>query len=180
MADYLRTMRWTLYTTGTILIALGVVSFLHPLASLMSLAFFIGIGFVITGVNHLIPWFSMRESSIRPFWLLPQGIADLLLGGVMLARIGVTTLMIPVMLGFWVMLMAGLRFFTAFQIRRAGMKNWWMSLFSAAALLVCALVVIASPVIGALIITGLIGFAFICAGLLAIVEGRLIYPAAAS
>ena len=71
--DSLKSMRWTLITSGVILIVLGIVSFFFPLASLMTLAFFIGIGFVVAGINHLVPYFSMRGSPLRPGWLLWQG-----------------------------------------------------------------------------------------------------------
>ncbi len=176
MTDYLKSMRWTLFTTGGILILLGIVSCFHPLASLMSFAFFIGIGFVVAGINHLVPYFTMRGSSYRPSWLLPQGILDILLGVLMLTRIGLTTLMIPVLLGFWVMFMGVLRLYSSFQLKRAGLKKWWILLISGVLLLLCALMVISSPILGALLVTWLIGAMFICAGAAAIAEGRLIYP----
>lgn len=176
MTDYLKSMRWTLFTTGGILILLGIISFFHPLASLMSLALFIGIGFVVAGINHLVPYFTMRGSAYRPSWLLPQGIIDILLGVLLLTRIGMTTLMIPLMLGFWVMFMGVLRLYSSFQLKRAGLQNWWLLLVSGIVLIVCSLVVLSSPIVGALFVTWLIGGMFICAGAAAIAEGKLIYP----
>ncbi|MDR1731109.1 MAG: DUF308 domain-containing protein [Synergistaceae bacterium] len=175
MIDYMKTMRWTLCTTGAILIVLGILSFFHSLETLFSLAFFVGAGFLITGVNHLIPWFSMKGSPLRPLWLLPQSVLDILLGLLMLIRPGLTAFMIPVALGCWILLMAFLRFFSAFQVRRAGLSRWWMMLLSAVALVFCGMMMIASPLAGVAVVTWLVGSSFIGAGLLAIAEGRLLY-----
>lgn len=174
--DHMKSVRWTLFTTGGILILLGLISFFHPAASLMSLAFFIGIGFVVSGINNLVPYFTLRGTPFRPPWLLPQGILDLLLGVIMLAKIGVTTLMIPIMLGFWVMFMAVLRMIDSFRLRRAGFRKWWLIFVGGIALLLCSLMVLSSPALGALFVTWLIGAMFICAGVMAIAEGKLIYP----
>lgn len=173
--DYLKSMRWTLYTTGGIFILLGIVSFFHPLASLMSLAFFAGIGFLVAGINHLVPYFTMRGSALRPGWLLPQGILDVLLGLVMLTKIGLTTLMIPILLGLWVLFTAVLRLVVSFRLRAAGLKRWWMMLISSVVLFLSSLVMLSSPIVGAFIITWLIGGMFVCAGFAIIAEGKLIY-----
>ena len=173
--DSMKSMRWTLYTTGGILILLGVLSFFYPAASLLSLALFLGIGFIVAGINHLVPYFSMKGDPLRPGWLLPQGILDLLTGVLMLTRLGLTAFMIPVLLGIWMFFMGGLRIVAAFRIRRARIRRWWMMLVSGVLTLLCAFLVASSPILGAAMVTALIGGAFIFAGALTIAEGRFVF-----
>lgn len=173
--DYLKTIRWTLYTTGGILILLGILSFFFPEASLMTLAVCVGVGFILAGINNLVPYFSLRGSPFRPAWLLPQGILDILLGVLMLTRIGLTSFMIPVLLGFWMIFTSVLRLSFCLQLRRAGLRKWWLMPVSAIAMLFCSLVMISSPVAGVLVVSWSIGTALVCAGLVMLAEARLIY-----
>lgn len=173
--DCLKSMRWTLFTTGAILILLGIFSLLRPAASLISLAFFIGIAFIASGINHLVPYFTMKGDPLRPAWLLPEGILDILLGVILLAKIGVTAFMIPILLGAWVMFMGIIRLIAAFKLRAAGLKKWWLMLVSGAMLVLWSFAMISSPLLGALMVTYMIGSMFIFAGLLVIAEGKMIY-----
>lgn len=175
LMDSLKSMRWTLYTTGAILIVLGVIAIFHPLASILSLAIFIGVGFIIAGINHLIPYFSMRGNPLRPGWLLPQGILDILLGVIMLTRIGMTSLMIPIVFGIWMLFASGMRVYVSFRLKSQGFRKWWIMLLSGLLLLLCGLAMIANPFVGFVAVTSMIAAALIGAGLLAIAEGRLIY-----
>ena len=99
--DSKKTLRWTLYLTGGILIALGLWAMTYPMEALMSLAFSLGVGFVLAGINHLVPCFSLRGDPMYPRWMLVQGVLDLLIGIVMLMRLGVTAFMIPIMVACW-------------------------------------------------------------------------------
>ena len=56
----MKTLRWTLYLTGVILIFLGLWSLFYPLEALLSLAIYLGIGLCLSGVNYLLPCFSLR------------------------------------------------------------------------------------------------------------------------
>ena len=58
--DSKKTLRWTLYFTGGILVVLGLWAMTYPIEALMSLALYLGIGFVLAGLNHLVPCFSLR------------------------------------------------------------------------------------------------------------------------
>ena len=175
--DSLKTMRWTLITTGVIFIILGVLSLFYPLSSLLSLAFFIGIGFIIAGINHLVPYFTLRGDPLRPGWLLPQGIIDILLGVVMLMNIGVTALMIPIMLGVWMLIAGIFRCAASFRLKRIGIPRWWVMLISGLLTLLCGAAVFFSPLVaGGLLVVSLMAATFIGIGCLAVAEASLIYP----
>ena len=72
-----RKLRRALYVTGGILIALGLWSLTYPVGALLSLAFALGIGFCVSGINYLIPCFTMRGDSLYPRWFLLLGLIPL-------------------------------------------------------------------------------------------------------
>ncbi len=67
-----KTARWTCYTAGGIFILLGIFSILHPFWALASTAILMGTGFLLSGINNLVPYFSMKNGAERPKWLLPR------------------------------------------------------------------------------------------------------------
>ena len=175
-ANSLKSMRWTLFTTGGLLVLLGVLSLFYSNASLLSLAFFVGIGFIIAGLNHLIPYFSLRGDALRPKWFLPQGIVDVLVGVVLLMNIGLTALMVPILLGMWMIFVGLMRFAGSFYVKRAGVRKWWIMLLSGLLLLSCGFSVLCSPVIsGGMFVSMLIASMFFASGFLIMAEGKLIY-----
>jgi uncharacterized membrane protein HdeD (DUF308 family) len=177
--DYLKTMRWTLFTTGAVLCVLGVLALLYPLASILSLALFIGVGFIVAGLNHLVPYFSMRGHDMRPRWLLPQGILDVLLGVLMVTHTGLTVELIFSLLGGWVLFMGILRIAGAFRLKELGFGRWWVALLNGFLLIAWGALLLSSSFFTLLLTMWLISSGFICAGLLVIAEGRLIYAGSA-
>lgn len=174
--NFNKTARWTFYTSGAILILLGLVAFLNPMLSAVTLGVCMGIGFLIAGFNNLVPYFSMRDNPLRPKWLLPLGILDIVLGALFLTRIGLAFFALSTLLGFWILLVGVMRLWMSFQVKAAGNEKWWLMTASGALLLLCALILLSNPFAAAFAVTFLVGFVLVMAGLVIIFEGKLIYP----
>ena len=173
--DSKKTLRWTLYFTGGILIVLGLWAMTYPVEALMSLALFLGVGFVLAGVNHLVPCFSLRGDPMYPRWMLVQGVLDLMIGVVMLARLGVTAFIIPIMVACWFSLTGIVRIATSFRLKSLGFGRWWAMLLNGLLLVVCASLMLASPFVGGISVALLMGSAFVVSGLLIVWEARGIF-----
>lgn len=171
----LRSMRWTQYTTGALLMIIGGLAILYPAASLVSAALFMGFGFLIAGLNHLVPYFTMRSETFRPVWLLPQGILDIILGILMISRIGLTSFMVPIFLAFWILLAGMVKIWVAFALKRLKFKRWGISLVGGIVLMLLAWFLASTPLLGALLVSWITGGIFISAGLLWIAEGKILY-----
>lgn len=175
--DFNKTARWTFYTAGAIFILLGVLSLLHPFLALVSVAVFMGIGLIITGINNLVPFFTMKGNPLRPKWLLPMGILDILFGFLFISRIGLAIFTLSTLLGLWVLLVGCLRLYIAYEIKSAGVTKWWWMLVSAVLMLLAAAVLLSHPVAAVLGVAMLTGLSLIGVGALSIAEGRILYPA---
>ncbi len=174
--NFNKTARWTFYTSGAILILLGLVAFLNPMLSAVTLGVCMGIGFLLAGFNNLVPYFSMRDNPLRPKWLLPLAILDIALGALFLTRIGLALFTLSTLLGCWVFFVGAMRLWMSFQIKAMGNAKWWLMTASGALLLLCALVLLFNPFAAMFAVTLIVGFVLIVAGLLIIAEGKLIYP----
>ena len=179
--DSKRKLRWALYIKGGILIALGLWSLTRPVEALLSLAFALGLGFCLSGVDHLVPCFTLRGDFLYPRWFLLLGILDLLIGFVMLTRLGLTAFMIPVALGGWLFLTGLVRVGTSIRLRGIKIEGtrlfprWWLMLLDGVALTAFACFLCASPLIGAAFVVMLLGGGLVASGGLHILEGWAIF-----
>lgn len=173
--DSKKTLRWTLYFTGGILVVLGLWAMTYPIEALMSLALYLGIGFILAGLNHLVPCFSLRGDSLYPRWLFVLGVLDILIGVVMLTRLGLTAFMIPLMVAFWLFLTGLVRAVTAFRLRALGFRRWWRMLLNGLILAVCASLMAASPFVGGLSVAFMLGGTLVVSGVLILVEARGVF-----
>ena len=171
----MKTLRWTLYLTGGILILLGLWSLFYPLEALLSLAIYLGIGLCLSGVNHLLPCFSLRGEALYPRWFLFLGIMDLIVGVLMLTRIGLTAFMIPMVVAAWLCWIGLVRLVTCIRLRSLHLRGWWIMLLSSLALIACSCAMFLSPLVGWLSVVAILSSTLIAAGALNILEGRMIF-----
>ena len=154
---------------------LGFWAMTYPVEALMSLAFVLGLGFILAGINHLVPCFSLRGDPLYPRWMLFQGALDLLIGVVMLTRLGLTAFMIPVAAACWFCFTGFIRVFTSFRLRALGFRRWWRMLLNGLILVLCASLMLASPLLGGVSVAMLMGSIFVVSGFLILTEAHGIF-----
>ncbi|NLL36995.1 MAG: hypothetical protein GX256_05680 [Fretibacterium sp.] len=173
--DVFKTMRWSLYFTGGVSVVLGLWALTYPVEALMSLAFFLGVGFILSGLNLLVPCFSLRGCPEYPRWLPFWSVADLLLGFLMLTRLGLTAFMIPVFLAVWLFFIGLVRIWGAFSVRRMGARGWWRMLLNGVLMLLAAAIMLSSPFLGVVSVGTVLGGLLVFKGLLVLSEGWFIF-----
>lgn len=178
--DINRTGRWTLYAAGAILIFMGALAILEPLYAVVSASVFMGFGFLLSGVNNLIPYFTTKNDPLRPKWLLPLGIIDIVLGVFFLSHIWAAMFAITTLVGVWLLLTGCMRIYAASAVRGAGAQKWWLVLLNGVILILASAVLLSNPVSATVGMAWLAGIALVGTGVLMIAEGRVVYPADAS
>ena len=163
-------------TGGIIMSLLGIFSMFHPGRAILSLAVFIGFGFVIAGISHIFALFAYKNGSVdHPCWFMTQGVFEIVLGFILLANIGVTALSIPVMVAFWVLIDGIMRMTTSFQLKKANIGNWWHLLLYGLISMFFALILLTRPFAGIIAVTFLLGVTLLAWGITAIFEAINIY-----
>ncbi len=174
-ADFQKTVRWTAYTAGAIMIVLGALSVMRPL---VVPSVYLGVGFLLAGLNNLVPYFSMKANPLRPAWLLPCGVLDVFFGLFFLSHQALAIFTLSTILGAWILLAAGMRAYAAFDLRKAGVAKWWFSLLNACVMLLAAVLLLSNPFAAAFAASLLAGCTLILLGALLIAEGRIAYASA--
>lgn len=94
---------WLMMLAGILCIAAGVVVFVFPMESYMTLAILFGILMVIVGAAQLVIASTSGNYLAMKGYMIAGGVLDLFLGIFLCIYPAVTVVLLPIMLGIWLM-----------------------------------------------------------------------------
>lgn len=159
----LKNPKWNL-VAGIVMLILGIFVWMNPFGTMLALAFYLGLGFVLAGIFYI-----MASMSIKSGWYLLVGILDLLVGSIFMANLGVTAATLPIIVALWCLMVGVTQVVGSFEIRKAGFP-WGWSMVMGFAGIVFGLIILAYPMIGAITISTVIGLYAIMFALLQFAE----------
>ena len=158
---------WLVMIAGVLCVAAGIAVFAFPLESYVTLSILFGVLLLVVGAAKLIAASTSGNYFMMRGYVIVGGVLDLLLGILLCIWPGVTLMLLPIMMGFWMLynsfVLIGLSGdFETFGVPGAG----WVT-GSGILLLILSIIVLVNP-LGAGIATvvvlagvGLIVFGFI-------------------
>ena len=158
------------FITGAILIALGILTLRYPLSAIMTVGTFIGIGLVVSGMNSLSGFYFFR---FKRFILL--GLLDIIAGVLMIARPGITSFILPFVIGLWLFMTGISRVSVSFWLGGAKVGGWWLMLIDGIILIALAALMCASPIVSTLSVMMILACSLIAYGILAVLEGIVMF-----
>lgn len=156
---------WLILIKGIILIILSFVVFNHPVDALVGVALYIGIALLLTGIVLIFTSISARRSMENWGWKLAEGVLDTLFGLMLLANPGVSAVVLPFIVGFWVLFYGIMLFVDSFEVKKAGLKGWWLQLITGILTVIIGYTITFNPVAGILTITMFMGIAILLFGI---------------
>lgn len=94
---------WLMMLAGILCIAAGVVVFVFPMQSYLTLAILFGILMILVGAAQLVIASSSGNYLAMKGYMIAGGVLDLFLGIFLCVYPSVSALLIPIMLGIWLM-----------------------------------------------------------------------------
>lgn len=161
---------WMLLVKGIIFIVLAIFIFGHPVEALIGLGIYIGIALLFTGLILIFISVSARKSMDSWGWKFAAGVLDVLLGFMLLAHPGVTAVVLPFIIGFWVMFYGIILLTDAFGLKKAGLKVWTYQLFTGILTIILGYLITFNPFAGALTITMMIAIPLMLFGIFNVVS----------
>ncbi len=149
---------------GIIMALLGIYIWFNPAVSLMALALYLGIVFIVVGAAYFMASFSFRSG-----WYLVVGILDILVGVVFVANLGVSAVSLPIIFALWCMAVGVVQIVTAFQFKNTGLP-WYWSLIAGILGVLFAFWILAYPALGVYTLTALMGAYILLYGMVEIIE----------
>jgi uncharacterized membrane protein HdeD (DUF308 family) len=158
---------WVLVLQGILGIVFGVVALLNPDITLVTLALLFGAWALISGVSALAEGWRVAEHRGRSWPFAVSGIVSIVAGILAIvvppAAIGGLVLF----LGAWLIVSGVMEAYAAYEIRRQ-IENEWMLALVGILRAVLGLVILAAPIVGALLVVATVGWVAILSGVFAI------------
>ena len=157
---------WTV--AGILLIVAGIVCICWEGAAVASLALFLGLAMLVSGVVDILIFFAERNVMFASGWFLVDGILTVILALFILFNQAFTMLTLPFVFGMWLIFSGITRFVQSFDLKAFGVRGWgW---FTAVGLLLALAGVISflNPIAGMEAISVVLGISLILEGVSAL------------
>lgn len=157
---------WWFLVKGLLLIATGIVIFVHPLAGYVGLSILFSVVIIVSGVTQIM-FATSNKAVLKGWgWTLVSGILDLAIGIYLAMYPALTMATLPFFVGFWLVYKSFYLMGASFDLNDLGIPGWGWLLLGGILVLLAGFYVIYYPVDGALGIVAVSGTAFILAGIL--------------
>jgi uncharacterized membrane protein HdeD (DUF308 family) len=161
---------WLVALRGVAAVLFGIATFLSPQTSLLFLVLLFGAYSLVDGVAALVAGLRINGPSGRPWGLILEGIAGIIVGILTFVWPGLTELALLYLIAAWALLTGGLEIWAAIALRRE-IDNEWLLVLAGAASILFGVIVAVSPGSGAFGIITVIGAYALIFGFLLIVLG---------
>ena len=168
----LKSIRNSLILSSLLYIVLGVVLLVMPELSLGFACLLIGGAVLVYGVVRLVAYLRGGENADKLDLVL--GILLILLGLCLLIWLRVLFLLVPLVLGIYILSEGVLGLRRAWQIKTLGYPRWWISFLVALVLLVCGLAMVFNLFDTMSALVQFIGFGFLLDGVSTLVNTILL------
>ena len=155
---------WLLLLRGVAAIAFGLLAFLWPDLTLLTLIFLWGLYAIADGIIALWAAIASKGGEIAPrWWLAVVGIAGIVAGALAFVWPGMTALVLLLFIASWAIVIGVLQIWGAIRLRKE-IEGEWLLALSGALSVAFGVIMFAQPGAGALAVVWLIGWFAILAG----------------
>ncbi len=156
---------WLSLLLGILLIIMGIWVIRTPLASYIGLSILFGWLLFISGVIEMV--FSIgNKDTLRGWgWHLASGIIDFILGGFLIFNPDITMVILPFLVGIWMMFGGVSAIAMSMELKSHGTKGWGWNLVMGILTIIFSFLVIYNPVLGGFYLVFMTAFALITLGI---------------
>jgi uncharacterized membrane protein HdeD (DUF308 family) len=158
---------WVLVLQGVLGILFGVLALVFPGLALVTLAYVFGAWAIVSGLSHLGEGFRVAEARGRSWPFAVSGVVSIVAGLIAAFLPGITIVGLVLVLGYWLVVQGVMEIYTAWQIRRE-ISGEWMIALGGILRIVVGLIIVAMPIVGAVLTASFLAVAAILAGLTAL------------
>jgi uncharacterized membrane protein HdeD (DUF308 family) len=140
---------WVLLLRGITGIVFGILAFVWPGLTLLTLVVLYGAFALVDGVLSLIAAFTGSAKPVPTWWLVVVGLLGIAAGIVAFVWPGITAIALVLLIGAWALVHGIFEIIGAIQLRKEIDNEWWLILCGALSV-VFGLIVLFAPGAGAL------------------------------
>lgn len=166
MKSLIETIRRSWILSVLLTIALGAVLLVYPDTTSKVLCYLVGGVLLAHGVLNLVRFFTKEEGRFFLRYELVVGVVLCAAGILMLMRPEIVVMLIPMILGIYIILDGAVNVRRALEMKELGFSKWWSALVGAILMLVLGAVMFWNPFEAAQMTLMFIGIALLYQGIL--------------
>ena len=136
---------WMLLIAGLLLIIGGIVVFVNPVESYITLSMMFGIMMLITGLAELIIAITSHNFFARRSYTIVGGIIDMIIGILLCCNIGVTAIILPIILGVYLLYHSFMIIGFGSDLEAFNVKGYGWPLAGGVVLLILSILILINP-----------------------------------
>lgn len=137
---------WLLLVVGLLLLAVGILIFLFPARSYLELSMLLGWVILLAGILEVVLSATNRHFITGRGWMLAGGIIEMILGLVLIFNVALAATMLPLLLGFWLLMRAFSTIGLGSDMRTLEISGAGWTILMGILLLICSLWILFQPV----------------------------------
>ncbi len=157
MESYIKKLGTNSMLISALLIIFSVFLIFNPVETLNFLIIAFGVILVINGLMHIISYFSIKNDFRAFSFELVQGIVSIIIGFVFIMRTQEASILLPLILGAWIIIESIMKFQLAFNLRDVPNSHWVMMLVFSIITAALGIVILLNPFSTTIAITTLGG-----------------------
>ena len=154
---------WSLIT-GVLMVILGLYIWVNPLVSILMVALYLGVTFIVIGSSYIGMFFDYKSSGY-----LIVGLLDIFIGIIFVCNLGISVETLPVIFALWSLTIGTIQLVNAWNLRHSVFNFGWNITVGLIGI-IFAFLILSYPIIGTITITMLIGGYIMLFGLAKILE----------
>ena len=157
---------WWLYLVAGVFLVVGSIwVFMTPVESYVALAWLFSILVLVDGISQTIFSISNREKLKGWGWRLAGGILMIIMGVILLLYPGISMVILPFVVGFWLMFAGIYMIAGSIELRDYYIRDWGWLLVFGVLVVILAFFMILRPLFGAFNVVYLTSFALMVLGI---------------
>ncbi len=136
---------WMLLIAGLLLIIGGIVVFVNPVESYITLSMMFGIMMLITGLAELIIAITSHNFFAIRSYTIVGGIIDMIIGILLCCNIGVTAIILPIILGVYLLYHSFMIIGFGSDLEAFNVKGYGWPLAGGVVLLILSILILINP-----------------------------------
>ena len=150
--------------TGAALVALGIICIAKPIATVISLAWVLGIVTLASGISTFLNWINLRRDFPQSGSIFLSSMMQIILGIIFLRHDLALASVLPLTFAFFLIIEGINLAIRSFDYRKVGFRLWWMNLLMGVAAAVLGFLSLKTPGVAGATLSSFVGIGFIIVG----------------
>ena len=156
---------WLSLIGGVVLIAIGFIVMVNPVASYFAFAMWFGFAVMLSGILSLLQSLSSNNRYVRNGWLILAAIADIIIGLLLVFNFLLSAFAMPILLGIWLLYRGAAMLAQGIDLKSNNVRGGGWIIFYSAIVIVISIAVLWMPMtLGVQTVVIFVAIAFVSYG----------------